>query len=115
MLRIDTLARVITIQSGGTWADIQAAVNRLGLAVEVMQSSNIFTIGGSLSVNAHGRDPRYGSMVDSILSFRFLTSDGAIKNVSRHENGELFQSVIGGYGYVQYEKSSPCPIPNASV
>ena len=110
VLRIDPSAHVITIQSGGTWADVQAAVNPVGFAVEVMQSSNIFTIGGSLSVNAHGRDPHYGSMIDSTLGFRLLTSDGEIKNVSRQENEQLFQSVIGGYGYVQQEKDPFLPL-----
>ncbi|MBM6617393.1 FAD-binding oxidoreductase [Bacillus suaedaesalsae] len=90
--------KTITVQSGATWNDIQQYVNPYGLAVKVMQSQNIFTIGGSLSVNAHGRDIRYGSLIDSVRSFRLLTAEGEILHVSREENEELFYLVIGGYG-----------------
>jgi decaprenylphospho-beta-D-ribofuranose 2-oxidase len=90
--------KTIRVQSGATWNDIQQYVNPHGLAVKVMQSQNIFTIGGSLSVNAHGRDIRYGSLIDTVKSFRLLNADGEILNVSRTENAELFSLVIGGYG-----------------
>jgi FAD/FMN-containing dehydrogenase len=88
----------ITVQSGVTWADIQEKINAYGLSIKVMQSQNIFTVGGSLSVNVHGRDIRYGSLIDSVESFRLLNPDGEIINVSRSENSDLFPYVIGGYG-----------------
>ncbi|WP_246942462.1 FAD-binding oxidoreductase [Bacillus pinisoli] len=90
--------KIIRVQSGATWDQIQQHVNPYGLAVKVMQSQNIFTIGGSMSVNAHGRDIRYGSLVDTIRSFRLLQENGDIIQVSRDENEELFELVIGGYG-----------------
>ncbi|WP_062109983.1 FAD-binding protein [Bacillus niameyensis] len=90
--------RTITVQSGATWEDIQTKINPDHLALRVMQSQNIFTVGGSISVNAHGRDIRYGSLIDTVESFRLLTSEGDIINVSRTENSQLFPLVIGGYG-----------------
>ncbi|MCM3716153.1 FAD-binding oxidoreductase [Halalkalibacter oceani] len=98
ILSIDPERKLMTVQSGVTWAEVQNALNRYGLAVKVMQSSNIFTIGGSLSSNVHGRDPRYGPLIDTVESFRLLTAEGEIKNVSRSENKELFELVIGGFG-----------------
>lgn len=90
--------KLITVQSGATWADIQKVINPDGLAIREQQSQDIFTVGGSISVNAHGRDIRYGSMIDTVQSFRLLTAQGKILNVSRTENSELFDLVIGGYG-----------------
>lgn len=90
--------KTITVQSGATWEDIQEKINRDHLAIRVMQSQNIFTVGGSISVNAHGRDIRYGSLIDNVESFRLLNPEGEIINVSRSENSELFPLVIGGYG-----------------
>lgn len=98
ILHFDPKKRTITVQSGATWDDIQQRINPYGLAVKVMQSQNIFTVGGSLSVNVHGRDIRYGSLIDTVESFRLLTPEGKIINVSREENKELFPLVIGGYG-----------------
>jgi FAD/FMN-containing dehydrogenase len=98
ILEFNPEKKKITVQSGVTWADIQQKINPYGLSVKVMQSQNIFTVGGSLSVNVHGRDIRYGSLIDSVDSFRLLKSDGEIMNVSRTENSEWFPFVIGGYG-----------------
>lgn len=98
MLKLDKDRKVLTVQSGATWEQIQNYINPHGLAVMVMQASNIFTLGGSMSVNAHGRDHKYGSIVETISSFRLLKADGEIVNVSRTENSELFNLVIGGYG-----------------
>jgi decaprenylphospho-beta-D-ribofuranose 2-oxidase len=97
-LNIDEKKKTIRVQSGTTWKQVQDAADPYGLAVKVMQSSNIFTVGGSLSVNAHGRDVRYGPLIETVNSFRLLTAEGEIVNVSREENAELFYSVIGGYG-----------------
>ncbi|MCZ4135960.1 FAD-binding oxidoreductase, partial [Escherichia coli] len=63
-----------------------------------MQSQNIFTIGGSISVNAHGRDLRNGSLIQSVQSFRLLTADGRVRDVSRTDHAELFPLALGGYG-----------------
>ncbi|CAM3194242.1 FAD-binding oxidoreductase [Paenibacillus lupini] len=98
ILSIDPKGKKITVQAGATWEDIQNAVNRYGLAIRTMQSQNTFTVGGSISVNAHGRDIRNGSMIKSVESFRLLMADGEIKQVSRSENAELFPLALGGYG-----------------
>ena len=98
ILDFDPGKRKITVQSGVTWADIQEKINPFGLSIKVMQSQNIFTVGGSLSVNVHGRDIRYGSLIDTVDSFRLLKADGEVINVSRTENSGYFNYVIGGYG-----------------
>jgi len=98
ILSFDPEAKLIQIQAGGTWEDIQNRINPYGLAVKTMQSQNIFTVGGSISINAHGRDIRHGSMIQSVESFRILMADGQIKQVSRTENADLFPLVLGGYG-----------------
>ena len=98
ILRLDQPHKILTVQSGATWEQIQDYINPYGLAVEVQQASNIFTVGGSLSVNAHGRDPNYGPIIKSVQGFRLMKADGSVVNVSRTENRELFSLVIGGYG-----------------
>jgi decaprenylphospho-beta-D-ribofuranose 2-oxidase len=98
ILAFDEKAKTITVQAGATWADVQTYINPYGLAVKTMQSQNIFTIGGSISVNAHGRDIRNGSLINTVESFRLLGADGMIRNVSRTENSELFPLALGGFG-----------------
>ncbi|WP_442600363.1 FAD-binding oxidoreductase [Neobacillus sp. D3-1R] len=88
----------ITVQSGITWDQIQKRINPDGLALRVTQSQSIFTVGGSLSANIHGRDIRFGSLYDTVQSFRLLTPQGEIIEVSRTKNKAWFPYVIGGYG-----------------
>jgi FAD/FMN-containing dehydrogenase len=87
----------MTVQSGATWHDIQKLLHPK-FAVKAMQSTDIFTVGGSISVNAHGMDHTAGSVGRTIQSLRLITPEGEIKKVSRTENPELFSMVIGGYG-----------------
>ena len=98
VLAIDTVAQTITVQSGATWDEVQRALAPVGLAIKVMQSSNIFTVGGTMSANAHGRDLDVMQMVSVVQRFHLLLADGSVVEVSRTENPELFSLVIGGYG-----------------
>ena len=91
-------APTVTVESGATWDEVQRAIAPHGLAVKVMQSSNIFTVGGTLSANAHGRDLDVTQVVEVVQRFHLLLADGRILLVSRDSNPELFSLVIGGYG-----------------
>ena len=95
---VDPVALTITVESGTTWDEVQRAIAPRGLALKVMQSSNIFTVGGTLSANAHGRDLDVTQAVEVVESFRLLLANGNVVQVSRDENPELFSLVIGGYG-----------------
>ena len=98
VLDIDSVAMTVTVESGATWDEVQHAIAPQGLAIKVMQSSNIFTVGGTLSANAHGRDIDVTQVVEVVERFRLLLADGSVVEVSRDENSELFSLVIGGYG-----------------
>ena len=89
--------RSVTVQPGATWHDIQNALHPR-FAVRAMQSTDIFSVGGSISVNAHGMDHQAGALAKSIKSMRVMLADGSLRNVSPTENKELFDLVVGGYG-----------------
>lgn len=98
ILAIDTATMTITVESGATWDEVQRAIAPHGLAVKVMQSANIFTVGGTVSANAHGRDLDVTQVVEGVERFHLMLADGRIVEVSRDEHPELFSLVIGGYG-----------------
>lgn len=98
IVALDTAHKTITVQTGATWHTIQKYIEPFGLAVAVMQSYNDFTVGGSLSVNVHGRDIAYGPIVDTVHSIMVLCADGSLVSASRTENFDLFRAAIGGYG-----------------
>ena len=96
-VRLDPARRTVTVGAGASWHRIQEALHP-HFAVKSMQSTDIFTVGGSISVNAHGMDHRAGAIMGSIRAIRLMRADGGIVTVSRNENGDLFRYVVGGYG-----------------
>ncbi|MEI7468820.1 MAG: FAD-binding oxidoreductase [Chloroflexota bacterium] len=96
-MSLDAPNKLLTVQSGATWHNIQNFIHP-NYAVKAMQSSDIFSVGGSVSVNAHGMDHQVGAVGRTIRSMRVMLPDGSIKTASRNENPELFNLVLGGYG-----------------
>jgi FAD/FMN-containing dehydrogenase len=64
----------------------------------VTQSNHDFSVGGTLSVNAHGWPVPYGPFAATVRSFRLMLADGSVLTCSATENAELFSLTIGGYG-----------------
>ncbi|XVN42793.1 MAG: FAD-binding protein [Candidatus Rickettsia vulgarisii] len=46
--------QTVTVQAGVTWKKVQEILAHYGRSIKIMQSDNIFTVGGSVSVNVHG-------------------------------------------------------------
>ncbi|MGJ9386002.1 FAD-binding oxidoreductase [Salipaludibacillus sp. CF4.18] len=98
VINIDEQAKTIRVEAGATWEDVQEEVLPYGLALKVAQSQSIFTIGGSISVNAHGRDIRFGPMAGTVKELTLLTPTGEIKTVTRDDSENWMKYVLGGYG-----------------
>ena len=96
-ITLDEAASVVRVESGASWHDIQKAIHPKW-AVKSMQSTDIFTVGGSLSVNAHGMDHRSGSVGRTVRSMRVMLPDGTVRTISRTADARLFNLVVGGYG-----------------
>jgi FAD/FMN-containing dehydrogenase/SAM-dependent methyltransferase len=90
--------RVIRVQAGIRWCDIQKFIDSHGLAVKVMQTYANFTVGGSLSVNVHGRYIGAGSVVASVRWIKVVLVGGEVVDAAPTVNAELFYGCIGGYG-----------------
>jgi len=90
--------KTITVQAGTRWRQIQEHIDPANLSVKIMQSYANFTVGGSLSVNAHGRYVGLGPIILSVKSLKLVLADGAIVEASPGNNSEIFNGVIGGYG-----------------
>ncbi len=97
-LKLDKAYKVLSVQTGATWAQVQRALDEQGLAVKAMQSINIFTVGGALSVNAHGIAHDPGQLAPTVRTIHIMLSNGEIKTASPTENPELFRLALGGYG-----------------
>jgi FAD/FMN-containing dehydrogenase len=86
------------VRAGAHWSDVIRVLDPLGYSVAVMQSNNDFSVGGTLSVNAHGWPVPFGPAGTTVRSLRLMLASGEVVTCSPTENAELFQLVIGGYG-----------------
>jgi FAD/FMN-containing dehydrogenase len=92
--------RVVRVEAGMRWRELQALIDPLALAVKTMQSYSNFTVGGSVSVNAHGRYVGHGPIANTIRALQLVLADGTVTEASREHRAELFRAAIGGYGAV---------------
>ena len=98
VLAFDRAARTITVQPGIRWRQIQEFIDPYDLSVKIMQTYANFTVGGSLSVNVHGRYIGLGPLVLSVRSIKVVLADGHVVEASPTKNPEIFFGAIGGYG-----------------
>jgi len=100
LVRLDADAKVARVQAGMRWRDLQDALDPLGLAVHTMQSFSNFTVGGAVSVNAHGRYVGNGPVVNSVRALQLVLADGTVVEATRSINADVFRAAAGGYGAV---------------
>lgn len=96
IVNFDYSNKRITAQSGVSWKQLIEFLDPYNLSIKAMQSYANFTLGGSISVNAHGRDIEYSTVGSSVESMKVLCSDNQIYMV--YPRDKLFKGVLGGYG-----------------
>lgn len=90
--------RSIRVQAGIRWCDIQRFVDPHDMSVRIMQTYANFTVGGSLSVNVHGRYIGLGPLILSVRAIKLVLANGDLVNATPTQNADVFYGAIGGYG-----------------
>lgn len=90
--------RLIRVQAGMTWRAVQDHIDPYGQSVKIMQSYSNFTVGGSVSVNCHGRYVGRGALVNSMRALQLVLANGEVVEATRERNAEIFRAAVGGYG-----------------
>jgi FAD/FMN-containing dehydrogenase len=98
IVSFDSGNREITVQSGISWRELQEYIDPHDLSVKIMQTYANFSVGGSLSVNVHGRYIGHGPVISSVKAIQLVLADGSVVAASRDENPELLFAAVGGYG-----------------
>lgn len=86
----------VVVGAGLTWHALLFTLDAKGRTVTCMQSYADFSVGGSVSVNAHG--PSADVLVNSVKAFVIVRADGRRVTCSRTAHRDLFESALGGYG-----------------
>src|SRR5207244_4184420 len=97
-MHLDVPTKILTVGSGARWSEVVPYLDKHDCSVAVMQASNSFSVGGSLSANCHGWQHNHAPIASTVQAFRLMQADGTIVRCSRTENAQLFRLVLGGYG-----------------
>ncbi|STX51286.1 cytokinin oxidase [Legionella busanensis] len=95
-VEINAKEQTATIGAGAHWEDVQNYADKLGLALEVQQASNVFSAGGSVGTNIHGWNHRTGVLSNTILSMDIINAQGEKQTITPKE--PLFHFITGGLG-----------------
>lgn len=89
---------VVRVGAGATWSHVLEVLHQEGLSVRAMPSIDVLSVGGTVSVDAHGADFRTGSLAPTVRALRMVLADGTVREVTRQSDPELFRAAVGGYG-----------------
>ena len=96
---IDRSANLVTVEPG---VAIGALVDKLlpdNLTVGAVPGGPQTTVGGLVSVNAHGKDSHaHGNFANSVEALKLLTAGGETITADRATNPDLFAAAVGGFG-----------------
>ena len=98
VIAFSPIERTVRVQAGMRWCELQEFLDPHGFAVQIMQSYANFTVGGSISVNVHGRYVGLGPIAMSVRALTVVLPGGDVVEARPDFNRELFYGVIGGLG-----------------
>lgn len=112
IINFDINQEIITVQAGTTWEQIISYLDQFNYSVSEMQSYSNFTVGGSISVNCHGRGTIYGTLADCIHTMQVITMEGKVLLINDHQYSDLFKAIIGGYGGIAIISEATLKVTN---
>ena len=97
-IRVDPANRVLRVESGATWADVDRETQRFGLVVPsgIVSTTGVagLTLGGGFGWTSR----KFGLTADNLLSADVVTGRAHLLRASERENADLFWALRGGGG-----------------
>ncbi|MGH1561139.1 FAD-binding oxidoreductase [Mumia sp. DW29H23] len=97
-VHVDPAERVVRVEGGATWGDVDHATHAFGLAVPsgIISTTGVggLTLGGGLGYLAR----QFGLTIDSLLSADVVLADGSVVTADAERHPDLFWALRGGGG-----------------
>ena len=103
VLSADVESGLVTVRSGTTIREINAALDMLGLAMPNLGDIDAQTIAGAISTGTHGTGARLGGIATAVAALELVLADGSIVSCSARERPDLFNAArvsLGALGVI---------------
>jgi L-gulono-1,4-lactone dehydrogenase len=94
----DTRTGLVTVRSGTRLRELNAGLDRLGLALANLGDIDVQTLAGATSTGTHGTGAALGGLATQIEALRLVLADGSVVSCSASERPDLFAAARVGLG-----------------
>jgi len=92
---------IITVEPGLRIGDLLEKIMPHNWTLVGISGSVNDVIGGMISTNVHGKDSwKNGNFDENVVSFKIMFADGSIKTIKKQTEPELYNSIVGGLGFL---------------
>jgi FAD-linked oxidoreductase len=95
---VDVTDNRVTVRGGTTLRELNAALDRRGLAMTNLGDIDAQTIAGAISTGTHGTGARFGGIATQVAGLELVLADGSLVACSPSEKPELFAAARIGLG-----------------
>jgi L-gulono-1,4-lactone dehydrogenase len=92
---------LVTVRSGTTIRDLNAALDTLGLAMANLGDIDSQTVSGAISTGTHGTGAGLGGLATQVTGLELVLADGSVAGCSADERPDLFSAArvsVGALG-----------------
>jgi alditol oxidase len=86
-LRLDPVARTVSVSGGVRYGELAAALEERGWALAAMASLPHISVAGAVATGTHGSGDRTRSLAAAVRSLEVVGADGVLRRVARGEPG----------------------------
>jgi len=99
---INTTQKIVNVEAGARWSDIDIMAKKHGLCLMTYPSSKFSTVGGWISTGGYGINSfKYGHLSKQIVSMMVVTATGEVRQLSPSDaDFKYFISTEGVFGIV---------------
>jgi FAD-linked oxidoreductase len=111
----DTGTGRVTVRAGSTLAQLNAALDELGLGMANLGDIDAQTVAGALATGTHGTGAGLGGLATQVLALELVLADGSLVSCSADERPDLFAAARVGLGALGVVSTVTLACPPAFV
>ena len=98
VIALDPSARTVTIEAGLSYGQLCPYLDSKGFALHNLASLPHISVAGACSTATHGSGDGKGNLSTAVSALELVTASGDVVNLSRRQDGEIFQGAVVGLG-----------------